>query len=358
MKACKETRTPCLRLIYDVPTRWNSAYMMLQRAVLLKRAIGMFVADDPDLEHLALTSSEWDQCCALLKILHPFKIESTRIQRTTLPTIDRAYWCYERMFNELDSMQRQLDNKMRLARRSGGSEWVKQLKTSIQEMRTTLQEYYGHALQSIYSRAVLLDPLLKTMLFEAKSFKDDNVDWKHKYISETRSHFISHYGSLDIEDPGLVDPFPRKRKWVDDDEDDEDDFRRQLVEKMDNRTDTEFDRYLQAARAHDTDALNWWRRNQHEYPRLARMVRDIYAVPASSAGVEREFSKARRVASWTRARLNPETIAESMMLKSHLACEGNPLSDMDNNLGMFDEEDVDVDISKLTRDFVKAYSAS
>jgi hypothetical protein len=41
-----------------------------------------------------------------------------------------------------------------------------------------------------------------------------------------------------------------------------------------------------------TDTLAWWKINQDKYPRLARMARQLLAVPATSACCERFFSAA------------------------------------------------------------------
>ena len=72
-------------------------------------------------------------------------------------------------------------------------------------------------------------------------------------------------------------------------------------------------------------ALEWWHRNSNEYPRLARMVRDVLAVPGTGAGVERIFSIAGKVAISTHASLDPSTIQDAMMFKNHLIHHGRPL---------------------------------
>jgi hypothetical protein len=51
---------------------------------------------------------------------------------------------------------------------------------------------------------------------------------------------------------------------------------------------------------------------------MARMLRDTWAVPALGAGVEREFSKSGKVATWQRARLDHSTITETMLYKDML----------------------------------------
>ena len=57
------------------------------------------------------------------------------------------------------------------------------------------------------------------------------------------------------------------------------------------------------------------------------MTRDIFAVPATGAGVERMFSKSGRVATWTRARLQSMTIVETMLYKELLGRLGHPLNE-------------------------------
>ena len=56
------------------------------------------------------------------------------------------------------------------------------------------------------------------------------------------------------------------------------------------------------------------------------MARDVFAVPCTGAGVEREFSKGRRVATWSRSRLHPDTIQRCMMYKDYLSRMGSPLA--------------------------------
>ena len=76
---------------YDVPTRWNSAYDMLERAIYLRKAIDHFVNETPELEDLKLTKREWDGCEALGAILLPFKRTSDRLQQTSRPGIDKVF---------------------------------------------------------------------------------------------------------------------------------------------------------------------------------------------------------------------------------------------------------------------------
>ena len=60
----------------------------------------------------------------------------------------------------------------------------------------------------------------------------------------------------------------------------------------------EYDHYLQSPAPAVFDTLGWWKEHQAVYPRLSRMARDNFAVPATGAGIEREFSKSGRGAIW------------------------------------------------------------
>ena len=49
------------------------------------------------------------------------------------------------------------------------------------------------------------------------------------------------------------------------------------------------------------------------------MTRDTFTVPATDAGVEREFSKSERATPWTRSRLSARIIFETMRYQNYLA---------------------------------------
>ena len=56
----------------------------------------------------------------------------------------------------------------------------------------------------------------------------------------------------------------------------------------------ELDKYLADAEEPELDVkvLDWWKAKEHLWPNLAKMVKQYFAAPASSAGVELVFSAA------------------------------------------------------------------
>jgi hypothetical protein len=63
-----------------------------------------------------------------------------------------------------------------------------------------------------------------------------------------------------------------------------------------------------------------------------------FAVPATGAGVEREFSKSGHIATWSRALLKPNTICEMMRYKEYLSRTGQPLTPRKRSEEIYDHE--------------------
>ena len=55
--------------VQDVSTRWNSTYLMLERALTLKRPLQIYTANH---DVPILSSNEWNLCEKILRILQPF----------------------------------------------------------------------------------------------------------------------------------------------------------------------------------------------------------------------------------------------------------------------------------------------
>ena len=68
--------------------------------------------------------------------------------------------------------------------------------------------------------------------------------------------------------------------------------------------------------------LAWWQAKESKWPALAKMVKQYFAAPASSAGVERVFSAAGKMHGDLQkadSRLRPHTSADSLFLLSTAA---------------------------------------
>jgi len=181
----------------------------------------------------------------------------------------------------------------------------------------------------VYPDSCILEPRGKLILFKQSGFGGGSEgQYVEKYRSECRRRYVQDYESLEL---NIVNP----RKWsheeLSDDDDDDDPFQyRSFLHQQvqDSTIENEFDRYLLTPPPDKkVKTLDYWRDHSHDFPHLKLMARDIFAVPATGAGVERMFSKSGRVATWTRARLQSMTIVETMLYKELLGRLGHPLNE-------------------------------
>jgi hypothetical protein len=70
-----------------------------------------------------------------------------------------------------------------------------------------------------------------------------------------------------------------------------------------------------------TDVLKWWSAKRSTFPTISLMARDYLCIPATSASVERIFSRCRDLIDFRRCALLEETITTCTCLKSWFSNE-------------------------------------
>ena len=65
-----------------------------------------------------------------------------------------------------------------------------------------------------------------------------------------------------------------------------------------------------------SNPLEFWKVNHEKFPRLSCLARSIFSIPATSAGIEREFSGAGVVMHERRTNLNPEQVDNILLVRS------------------------------------------
>ena len=65
------------------------------------------------------------------------------------------------------------------------------------------------------------------------------------------------------------------------------------------------------------DVLSWWKA-RGKWPRLQLMVRQFFAVPASSAGIERAFSQCTKTVSRDREGLKDSTVKSLILTAKNI----------------------------------------
>jgi hypothetical protein len=92
--------------IQDVPTRWNSTFAMLKRALHLQKPIQMFALNyRKELGIEPLTDSSWLQFEYLVDFLEPFQDATLESSGDTYVTVSSQLPLYNQLLDQLDESQ-------------------------------------------------------------------------------------------------------------------------------------------------------------------------------------------------------------------------------------------------------------
>jgi hAT family C-terminal dimerisation region len=297
---------------------------MTTRAYYLRKAFDEFVNTIHEshstkkvkqkIASLKVSEDEWEQIRLLTAFLLPFRSVSNTLEETSRIGINHAFWAYEVCFNRIDKLQETLTNSEH--------KWATSLLEALSEMRDKLSKYYSETDKPfIYPDATILQPHTKLVMFDGPSWEKK---WKKFYSDQCRRRYVEEYEIIDDSKKDDSSKSGKKRKRPTDEswmaEDEVDDYLtaiRNQSERVGQQN--EYDRWIRSPTiAHNENIPAWWRANVKSFPNMGRMYRDTCAAVATGAGVEREFSKSGRVATWQRARLSHKTITETMILKAFL----------------------------------------
>ncbi|KAG2217448.1 hypothetical protein INT45_009647 [Circinella minor] len=147
-------------LILDTPTRWNSTYYMIARALVVKQVYNRALCGIPELQKFELTDDEWQCLQKISELLFEFARLTPLISGESYPTINLVITAYNRLLNVLEAhIEAWNDNwpELSAAAKVG---WVK------------LQGYYCKATGHVYAVATAMDPRLKYEWWEAENWDE------------------------------------------------------------------------------------------------------------------------------------------------------------------------------------------
>src|SRR5579859_4930468 len=184
------------------------------------------------------------------------------------------------------------------------------IQTVIEKMWSKLCDYYSNTERPLaFIDSTLLHPTLKVSFMKKAKYSDDDIT-NYKREGEQRYH-RSYNSSV----PVIVPSIPRGKRPRPLSSDSESSGGEDI---------NEFTNYLATKRDKSVkDQLAWWFKSQSIFPKLSKMACDVYAVPATGAGVEREFSISGRVITKQCNRLSPSTIRDLMQYKRWVARYGS-----------------------------------
>jgi hypothetical protein len=352
-RCCQHFGIKPMTIPLDVTVRWNSTFRMLEQSVYLRNPIRRLVDDYPtELGPHRLTDDEWDLAEILLVFLMPFQRCTTRFEsNNSSPEIDYVFFVYDTMYNHIEDVQTALQSNAGI----GVLRYAPYMSAALDAMIKELNIYYTMTkFPSVYGDAMLLNPRCKLSLFDEETWQDVDPD---TYIKPCRHRFLTYYDTVpqssgtgvlssSTAPSSSVSSTPSsstthlststKRSAHRDDAE----FAALLDKRGGKRRRNDWDRYIEVPNDPNiSSVLEWWKINKALYPALAKMARDVLAVPASGCAVEREFSVSGRIATWQRNRLNATTIRDSMIYKNALKRNRIPLRSVD---GVVVDEDFPV----------------
>lgn len=301
-----------LVLIQDNATRWNSAYMMIDRALKKRDIVNRFIENSTyeidKNKHVPvedrLTNEDWKVLAETHTILKPFYSQTKRLQSRALDgasgSIWEAYPSCEYLLRHILDKKRQYEHDYEPSEPGPDDKATREsrrhLKTSIDNCWGKLDEYY-QLLDDlpVYGAALALNPSQKFAFIEdkwserpqwiedaKKNIKQQwETGWKGRHIAPSQQETA-------IKAPIEYNmPIPRARS-----PDDFDQFL-QPPDYYNHQRDVqrdEYEDYLTIQPDECDRPLSYWSLQREKWPSLSRMALDLLSIPLMSAECERVFS--------------------------------------------------------------------
>lgn len=336
-------------LMLDCPTRWNSTYLMLTRALKYRLAFDRMEAEDKLYNEYFLenekgkkrigppSKSDWDAVERLAKFLVVFYHSTLTVSASTSVN---AHKCY----NEIVIVER---NLMLL---SNDPEIEMRKKACL--MREKFDKYWDglSEINPLLIIASVLDPRNKMkfpMLCFERLYGKDSIQAKdlHDIVMDVLKRLFDEYsiGLSSTVESGTTSQSAVASNTTGQDSQENlgddldfdqgyermDDIYKEMVNEIGFQDGSnEVELYLKEKVENpntmlgtDYDILGWWRVNSPKYPILSQIARDVLAMQVSSVASESAFSTSGRILDPSRSCLTHYTLEVLMCTEQWLKCE-------------------------------------
>ncbi|EXA32070.1 hypothetical protein FOVG_16646 [Fusarium oxysporum f. sp. pisi HDV247] len=353
--------------------RWNSTFLMIQRAIRKREHINHFIAyletktSEPRQRvpvQDQLSPQDWLLLAEIQSLLKPLHEITIRCQGWAKEGRHGALWevmigmeyllyLFEEqnlIFSSPDSYISELRNFRVSATKRSSTQRIEQgrgrekhlpqhareeytdvvlqdenldddhrrcVQISIKNCWSKLDEYYSLLGQSpLYPAAVILHPRWNVSWLEANWTSDEQLVWLRDAKNSVREFFEQHY-------PREEQPETSRTvtgKAVRQDEPSQFDQWMQSCDRCMMEEEDELGVYMRQGpvRRENLNPVLWWKDHQEEYPRLSKFGLDILAIPVISVDPERTFSVTKLTVSSQRHSISPEIIEEMKCLRNWL----------------------------------------
>ncbi|KAL9438311.1 hypothetical protein AB3S75_024061 [Citrus x aurantiifolia] len=287
----------------DVPTRWNSTYIMLDCALYYKSAFFHLALSDSNYKYCP-SEDEWNKLERINNFLVLFYEITCIFSGSKYPTSNLYF---PKVFAAYVTLREYSEN---------GDGYMKDMGKRMLEKFLK----YWSDFCTILTIAVILDPRYKLQFVEwaYKKVYGENS----KELKNIREKLFSLFDEYMLISTQSTNTSPMQGSVPHSNENDDRKGRGKLdscLEEFDNfesmesscTQKTQLELYLsepRADRSSHLDILSFWKDNQVRYPELASMARDVLNIPISTVASESAFSVGGRVLDQFRSSLKPETV--------------------------------------------------
>ncbi|PLW26518.1 hypothetical protein PCANC_23590 [Puccinia coronata f. sp. avenae] len=259
-------------LILDVKTRWNSTFLMLQRASELKHVCTTYCGSQPEASKYSLTKAEWEKVEQMIEFLEPLHKVTNILCGSQYPTLSMSLPIYISLVKNIYQVRSQYDSA--------------QLIPAADEMIKKITKYLILALEKPAPIcAMILDPRIKLCYFK-------------KNESFLSAHSISKLTAKDA-----LTTFKLEAKRFD-------------RSPIANDLNDEIRQYIaEVKEPSHTNILYYWANHTKVYPSLSEMAKCFLAIPATSAPSERVFSKSKTIFGSQRHSLSSSSVEHLLCVK-------------------------------------------
>ncbi|XP_052117558.1 zinc finger BED domain-containing protein RICESLEEPER 2-like [Arachis duranensis] len=289
----------------DVPTRWNSTYMMLESAIKFEKAFDILSVVDEAYKDCP-TNEEWSLAKKMCEFLEPFYETTNLISGSSYPT------------------------------------------SNLMKMKF---DKYWKDYSTVLAFGTILDPRLKLkfLRFCYKKLDPSTFELKANEVLEKfkrlYGEYINTFGGSTISQSSNQSPMSpeegrltKKSKMV------MKEFREFDCETQTSKDKDELEIYLKEGLIHTNeddlkyDVLNFWKINEDRFPTLSVMARDVLSIPITTVASESAFSIGGRVL--TKYRSSTLHAHVQMLICTRSWLRGFVPNHDDDEIGEIHEEEV------------------
>lgn len=296
---CRLNNLPDKFIAYDVTTRWNSTFRMVDDGLKSRQQVNKFLNLQEELPPFTL--QDWSRLEQIHTVLHKSNELTLYISKRN-PQISLAVPIYYELHELLDDVT------------EGNGDFAKLDRDIIAAVKEGMKKYekYYYIMDGCdtYYTALVLDPRVKGEMI-LRELQDGKAGTMILETIRTNLHQVYAASKPDHDAAASISSSLQHS-----------DVESRMLKKLQARDPplSDIDKYFDTPPISVADTTgqnwlcNWWKMHKGEYPRMAAAARDYLAIPASEVAVERVFSTARDVLGIRRYSLKGDTLRMLMLI--------------------------------------------